>query len=72
MDEITVSIHDSEGNEIESPNCKCGQKADTCVIGKENYIWMCNKCLYGDQPVAKFVFKSIDGTSTPIRFPRYK
>lgn len=52
-----TTLHDQQGNEIKT-TCKCGNKADTCIMGVTYHEWICNDCAFGtDQPTAKFVFK---------------
>lgn len=46
-DVMEVTLHDSEGNIIEQPDCACGRKSDTFIAGKEHIQWYCNECLYG-------------------------
>lgn len=57
--DLTVTLYDIEGDLVEMPNCSCGSPADTFMTGISLRIWKCNKCLYGDSPEAKFIYKEI-------------
>ena len=60
--DLTVTLHDQDGNEIIPGKCKCGKAGDTCIMGKEAFMWMCNECLYPPSPVeAKFVYVEYGG-----------
>jgi hypothetical protein len=60
--ELKVSLHDKDGNEIQPGICKCGKTGDTCIMGIEAFMWICNDCLY---PVkaeeAKFTYVEYGG-----------
>jgi ribosomal protein L37AE/L43A len=65
LNDRSAHYEDSEGNKVH-PKCeKCHKLAYTCIMGKEQHIWMCNDCLYGNPIEAKFVYKTEFGTSMP-------
>lgn len=46
--EIIAISYDNNRNVIEAGKCKCGKQADTCIMGNETYMWICNNCLYNE------------------------
>lgn len=68
----TCRLEDEDGNEI-IRYCSCGNKGDTCIMGKEAMLWKCNDCLYGPRKTADLVYNPPDlqcewGTSLQAYF----
>ncbi len=68
--DITVTIYDEEGKEIEPKLCTCGKPGQTCFMGKEAIAWRCNECLYPESSYeAKFVYSEF-GSNFPVKFAK--
>lgn len=60
LDPSQVKMLNDKGEEIEPPKCNACKKqvSTTYIMGKGRTIALCSKCAYGDEPPAKFVYRS--------------
>jgi len=65
-----LTLHDTSGNEITDPRCDCGKRADTCMMGSDVHLWICNECLYGREAKVQPIV-CIEGYESVILNPEW-
>lgn len=59
---LHVTLCDSEGNEMQMPNCKCGKPSTTIIRGNETILYQCYECMTGEKEyTAKFIYRTPNG-----------